>query len=326
MASAAYNWNVLTSLAAFPCAEPSPLIFAATFIPAVAPALLEYATFGCRDVLKFRLGRGTPCGRKMAAQVVKAIPPAFADGVGKLLKFEARFSLAGQIFMIADLVGDTLARWDTLAYQMSGCPDANNITTYDLVYSHAIAVLPNIPTAIGGAITNVHGDSRLTWPNGCIVPPGWYAQMSYELEAQPLFAETNSSLQMWIRDESASGYDFPATKYPAGYPGQSKTGQLTQTIQNSVGNRSKFYSFQAMATATMITTDFKASVQISEFPPTDWSLNALGCLRNLDVEHVPDPLGTNRKANYPTLVDKAFRAVLPKPVHGPPGGKPRKKD
>lgn len=323
--SAKNNWNVLTSLAAFPCAEPSPLIFAATFIPAVAPALLEYATFGCRDVLKFRLGRGVPCGRQMSAQVVKAIPPAFADAVGKLLKFEARFSLAGQIFMIADLVGDTLARWDTLAYQMAGCPNANNITTYDIVYGSAEAVLPNIPTPIGGTITNVHGDPRLTWPNGAIVPPGWYAQMSFELEAQPLFAGTTSTLQMWIKDESGPGYDFPATKYPAGYPGQSKTGRLMMTTQNSFGNRSKFYTFQAMASATMITTDLKASVQISEFPPTDWSMNALGCLRDLDAEHIPDPLKTNRKTNYPTVLDKAIAAVLPKPVHGPPGGKPRSK-
>lgn len=324
MATAAQNWNVLKSLAAFPCAEPSPLIFAATFLPAVAPALIEYASFGCRDIMKFRLGKGTPCGRKMAAQVAKAIPPQWTDAVSKTMKFEARFSLAGQIFLIADLVGDTLARWDTLAYQMSGCPNANNITTYDLVWQHATAILPNVPTPVGGAIVNVHGNPLLTWPNGALVPPGWYMQASFELEARSLFSQQSIQLLTWISQEGGGGYDFPANKYPRGSPGQNKTGHYYMTTQNTHSSGNALYVFRAMSDITAVVTEFKASINISEFPPSDWSLSPLGCLRDLNIEHVENPTGNNRRARYPGLVEKAIGAVLPKPVHGPPKGKPRK--
>ncbi len=325
MASAAYNWNTMKTLAAFPCAEPDPIIIALTFLPAVAPALLEYVSFGCRDIMKFRLGKGTPCGRQMRLGVQAAIPPKYSSTVNNLLKWEHRFSVAGQIFLIADLVGDTLARWDTLAYQLSGCPDALNIKTWDTKPRGFGALVAGHPTPVGGFVDNERGPLGIAWPTGAIVPEGWYWQTHFSLEVRPFLGGQPPTLTTWIHAHGGGGYDFPGNQFTPGYPGLAKTGHYDMTTHNSAGGGSQQYTYMAMTDTDAVGFNFNATSQCSPFPPASFSMNPLGCLRDLEITNVPDPAGNNRRAYYPLVIDKLIKAGGGTPIHGPPRGKPREK-
>lgn len=325
MPSAAYNWNVMKTLAAFPCAQPDPVILALTFLPAVAPALLEYIQFGCRDIIKFRLGKGTPCGRQMAAQVAKAIPPKFTSAVNNLLKWEHRFSTAGQVFLIADLVGDTLARWDTLAYQLSGCPDALDIKTWDIEPNGFEALVPGVPTPLGGLVVNERGPPGIAWPNGAIVPKDWYWQTHFTVDVRPFTGAASPHLTTWIAEHGRGPYDFPGNQFQPGYGGSTTHGHYTLTTQNTDQTGSRQYVYYGMTDTFAVADNFKATAQASRFPPSSFSLNNLGCLQDLTVEHVEDPAGRNNASRYPGVIDKLAQIGQGKPVWGPPKGKPRAK-
>ena len=319
------TYNTVTKFAAFPCAEPSPFIIAITLIPAITPALMEWVSFGCRDIMKFRLGKGAPCGRMMKAQVAKAIPPSFVSTVDKLLKFESKFSQAGQMFLLADLASDTIQRWTTLAYQWSGCPDANNYTSWDIKYSAPNALDSNVPTIIGGAIHNLKGNPAYALPTGASVPPGWYFQVHFRVQAWAIFSHQGVNLTTWLRRENLGAYDFEANRYPAGYALVPTTGQITMTTQNTATVGHAVYSMIAMSQELALTTELEASCSVSEFPPVDYSLSPLGCLSNIGVEHVDDPLNRNPKSRYPGVVARFIGEHLPTPARGPPGGRPRSK-
>lgn len=317
------TWNLAKTMAAFPCAEPSPLIVAITLVPAIAPALLEWVSFGCRDLLKFRLGKGVPCGRAMKAQVAKAIPPSFADPINKLLKWEHHFSFAGQMFLLADLASDTLARWTTLAYQLSGCPDALEGAYWSVEFQAPEALPPGIPEPIGGTITNEKGTPGIAWPTGAICPPGWWFSASFDVEARALHSGIPIGLSTWMRESSPHPYDFPGLKKPPGYPGQSTKLSALFTHQARDTGPPTQYTFTAMADQLALTTGFKATCQCTPFPPYDEFLSPLGCLRNFNVEHLQDPAGRNPKSYNPTIIPKWLGLEQPTPPRGPPGGKPR---
>lgn len=319
------TWNLATKFAAFPCAQPDPVIIAATFLPAVTPALLEWVTFGCRDVMKFRLGRETPCGRSLKGDIAKAMSPKWANAAGTLLKFEAKFSFAGQMWLLADLISDTLARWTTLSYQMSGCPDALNMASWDITFSAPEALLGGHPTIIGGTVTNERGALGIAWPTGAIVPPGWYASGYFELHTKPLLGDDVSGADTWIRSGAASGFDFPATRTSPGYPGQSATNVYHLEVHNEDEHHEKQLTMMAMTDKTSLTTDLSASWMAAPFPLTTSVIKPLGCLENLFTSHVEDPAGTNPKKNWPKQIDKWLGQQTLTPTRGPPGGRPRSK-
>lgn len=318
-------WNVATALQAYPCASPSPIIWAATLAPAIAPALLEWFTFGCRDVMKFRLGRGVPCGRAMKGQVINALPPSFRGLGGTLLKFEAKFSFAGQMFLLADLLTDSDARWMTLAYQMSGCPDANDSASWDIESSGGNTLSPGVAHNVGGVVLNYRGRPGCSWPDGAIVPPGWHLQASFQIETRPLFGGTGKGLTTWLRATEGGGYDFPGIHYTPGYLGHGFKSANSMTTQNPEGHGSRHYQMMAMADDYQQVESVKGNFTASQLPPLDWTINPLGCLKNLNAETVENPAGNNKSRSRPTLADKALGNVLPKPLRGTPKGKPRAK-
>lgn len=320
------TYNITQSLAAFPCAQPDPVIMALTFLPAVAPALMEWVSFGCRDILKFRLGKGAPCGRAMKAQVAKAIPPKWVDTVSKVMKWEHRFSYAGQMFLLADLASDTVARWSTLAYQLSGCPDANNIKTWDIEPSGPAGLLPGVPTSVGGVIRNEQGPPGIAFPTGAVVPSGWYLQAHFEVKATARATGQSTGLTTWLRRTSGGGYDYPGNHYTPGYFNTATIGYVTMETQNTDPTGSAAYAMYAMADELAFATEVKGHFSASPFPTSDWALSPMGCLRDLGVEHVPNPANRNARARSPSIVPNFIADFLPKPVHGPPGGMPRSKN
>lgn len=261
----------------------------------------------------------------MKAQVAKVIPPSLVDTAQFLLKWEHRFSYAGQMFLLADLISDTIARWDTLAYQMSGCPDANNICTWQIEYSAPQTLAPGVPTVIGGSVVNENGPFGIAWPTGAIAPGGWYVDGEFTVEARTLFGGDQANLTTWIRRIDHGGFDFPGNFYPAGYPGQGVKGSYLLKTHNSDEHHPSQYVMYAMSDQYCLTTSLKASWQASELESADWALSPLSCLKDLTTEHVSDPAGRNRPSRYPTIANRWLGENQPLPRRGPPGGKPREK-
>lgn len=320
-----HTYNITTAMAAFPCAKPNPIIMAVTLVPAAAPALFEFAGFGCRDIMKFRLGIGGVCGRAMKGQVAKAIPPSLTSAVGNILKFEHAFSTVGNYFLIADLVSDTVARWTTLAYQLSGCPDALDNASWQTEFIAPGAILPNTPTPVGGRIVNATGRPGVAWPTGAIVPTKWYFSAEFNVTAVTFSGHTPVNLLMWIEKTSPHHYDFPALNYNKGYGIVDPKPHyfLPETQNNDVGPAQ--YTYMVESSELCLIDSFTATASASPFPQADWSLSPLGCLSALTANRVENPTGRNRTSRKPTVADALLKPFLPAAPRGPKGGKPRSK-
>lgn len=319
------TYNLVNKFAAFPCAEPHPIIIMVTFIPAVVPALVEWFSFGCRDVMKFRLGKGGMCGRAIRGQWGKVIPPAAVDPIAKTLKFEGLFSRIGQRFLFADLASDTLARWTTLSYQLAKCPDALEGASWRIELGPPGLLSPNQPHPVGGVIRDEKGTPGIAWPVGAHVPAGWYVQLYFEMTVKAFRSDANVGLSTWIRVTPGVTYDFPANHYKKGYWFQTKGGSYTLSTQNTDPHGAQFYTFMAMVDETAWIESLNGYGQAAPYPLTDWSLHPLGCLRDWTIDEVPNPAGINPPTRNPPIIDKWLNPDLHTPAYGPPGGKPRSK-
>lgn len=317
--------NVVQQIMAFPCANPSPIIWAAVFLPAITPSLLEYISFGCRDILKLRLGREAPCGRMLKAQVQKAIPPAWQSTTKTLLKWEARFSLAGQIWMIADLASKADVRWTSLAYRMAGCPYLNQGASWNYEFSVPKALEAFKPTPIGGFVTDYMGDPGLSWPTGAIVPKDWYCSIHFSVTAQTLIGGRPVGLSTWIRAEGPDAYDYDANTFPKPYPGFSSRAEYALTLRNQFRNSPRQYTMMAMSDELALTTSMSGSAAVSPVDPVNDAISPLSCFRQLVSSRTPDPAGANRKPkNQPFIFDPFLPEPRTRP-RGPPEGLPRPK-
>lgn len=319
------SWNIIKQFAAFPCAEPDPVIIALTFLPAVAPALLEYVSFGCRDIMKFKLGKGAPCGRALAANLKKAVPPKTMDNLNKVLKWEHRFSVAGQIFLIADLEAETIARWTTMAYQLSGCPSALAGAFWQWEWDSPAGLIANVPSAVGGRIINETGTPGISHPTGANAPADWHTQIEFQVTAIPVFGGQPISVDVWVREGGAIGFDFTANHYPPGYPGAGKTAHYLMQAQNGKIVGVQQYTMYARSDVDCIITEMSGSASCTPYSPLDAFLKPLSCLQGGFPEHLEDPRGTNRRSKQPNLIQKVTGAIAGGVQRGPPGGKPRSK-
>lgn len=318
-------YNFATSLSAYHCAEPSPALYAATFIPAVAPALIEFVGFGCRDILKFRLGRSAPCGRILKAQVNKAIPPKFLDAAGKLLKFEEGVSKAGFWFMIVDLAADTTIRWSTLAYRFNDCAPANAFASWQYEPIAEDILFPGVPKAVSGSITNYKGEPGHATTVGAVCPEGWYFQGDFNIDWRPFPGAQPASVTLWIQEGGGGNYDFPGTNFGnAGYPWQRSGGGYHLKTQNTqTGARS--YTMYAMADQMTIISGASGHMTVSLLEPMELAVTGLNCWADPFKSDVPDPQGKNPKRKPANILSPVFNPVTPKPVRGRPGGLPRSK-
>lgn len=318
-------YNFATHLAAYHCAEPSPIIWAATFIPAVAPALIEFVGFGCRDILKFRLGRSAPCGRMLKAQVNKAIPPSWMSTTQKLMKFEEGVSKAGFWFMIVDLASDTTIRWSTLAFRFSDCAPTNAYASWQYEPFFEDVLFPGVPKPVVGQVTNYVGEFGHATINGAVCPEDWYFQGSFHCDWRPFPGFDPGSVTLWIQESGATAYDFPGTNFgKSGYPWQRTGGGYSLKTQNhQPGARS--FTMWAMADERTIISGATGNMTVSQLEPMELSVKGLNCWTDPFKSDVEDPAGRNKKNKPANILAPVFNPVTPKPVRGRPGGLPRSK-
>lgn len=319
------NWNFITQVAAYPCAEPSPAIYAATFLPAIAPALIEFVSFGCRDILKFKLGIGAPCGRAAKAGWKKAVPPKVFDLAGKIMKFEHAFSTAGFWWMIADLTLDSAARWTSLAYKLNGCVLLAESANWSWEPLAPKVLFAGVPSSVAGRIVGYNGDPGHASIVSAICPEDWYVQINFEIDGHPLFTNGRPELTTWISSNAFGTFDFPGTRYDKGYPGQSLRGSGMHTGQNPRAAGSTEYIMMALADETSVITELHGHGSVSATPPLELYLDPLNCWKDLLAHTQENPAGRNRKGRQPNILDPFLAGIPPVPRRGPPGGKPRSK-
>lgn len=323
--SFANNWNFITGINAYQCAEPSVAIYAATFLPAISPALIDFVSFGCRDILKFKLGIGAPCGRAAKMQWKKAVPPKVFDAAGKIMKFEHAFSTAGFWWMIADLTLDSAARWTSLAYKLQGCAPLNDEAHWQWAPLAPKVLFPNVPTVVAGRLENYSGIPGYGTIVGAVAPRDFYAQVNFEVKGHPLFSDGMPNLTTWVHSSQGGGYDFPGIQYGKGYPGQSVRGSGMFSGQNHNPGGATEYLMMAMSDETTVIEEVNGHGSVSLLPPLELYLDPLNCWKDLEASHVQDPAGRNKRGRQPNILDP-FLGQIPKvPLHGPPGGKPRSK-
>lgn len=308
---------------AYPCAKPDPVIWFVTFTPAVIPAIVDFISYGCRDITKFKAGIGSPCGRLFKAAGAKTFGPAFQDPSKNLLKFTLPIEKALFWWFVADLAADTLARWTSLAFQLNGCNLPNEAATFQHTEIFQGAFNPNSPKPIIGNVTNYQGVPGLATSGGCRVPPGWYWQGSFTAKVHAIFTTVGTSIQTWINTGTGSGYDLPSNGHPPGYPGQAMSVGYTASGQNPDLLNHRTVSMWGMTDQLAILDSLEANWTVSKTPPLDWSLSPLSCFRDLTVQRTPDPAGRNRRGRQPTIIDPFLPAPAPVPRRGPPKGKPR---
>lgn len=319
------NYNFITGLQAYGCSNPTPEMWATTFIPAVAPALIEFAGFGCRDIMKFRLGIGAPCGRALKAQVAKATPPKLAQGAGNLLKFEAQFSHAGFWFMIADLALDTAARWASLAYQFTDCGILKNQASWK--YSPlAPAFMPaGVARPVAGNIVNYQGDFGHATIVGAVAPAGWYFQGSFQVETQVLFSNLPGAVETWIEEKNGSSFDWPANVFNPSYFQDEVQGGYMLSTQNLHGVRPTEYIMWARCEKDSFLLLTDGNMSVSELPPLQLYLSPLDCWKANSADRREDPRGANKRGKQPNVLDPWLKQLPKVPRRGPRGGMPRGK-
>lgn len=319
------GYNFATQVDFYPCASPNPLIWMATFAPAVAPAFLDFISFGCRDILKFRAGIGLPCGRAMKAQVTKSIPPSLVSTVGNLMKFEHAFSTIGFWGLVVDLATDTTMRWLTLAYQFNGCTLFADDAHWQYSATAAHAVLPNVEYNIAGNVTNLQGNPLWARPEGALVPEGFYFQGNFSAEGQSLISGARIGMKTWIRKVDHGTYDYPANVYSPGYPDQNAVGHYMFSSHQPQRGHPAQYQMMIMVDQLALVWIKDGAMAVTNTPPVNWALSPLSCLRDLTVGRQDNPAGRNRSSPQ-NILSKALNAALPKlPRRGPPGGMPRSK-
>lgn len=320
------NWNYMAQIEAYPCAAPGALIYITTLAPAVTPALVDFVSWGCRDIVKFKAGVGQPCGRMFKAAAKKTFGPDLVDNAHKLLRFTRPVEAGLFWWFVIDLASDSLARWDSLAYQMSGCDLPDDTASWDHSWIPQGGMSANVPKPIIGNVVNHHGKEGYAASFGAVVPSGYYWQGSFTVRAHPLFSTVASNLSVWVRTVRIAGFDYTANTYPAGYPGAQKSGHYSISGQAKDVGLTTLVQMWAMSDQHSIIDDVEGHWTVSRLPILDWTLNPLSCFKDHSATQTPDVAGRNKRGSFASAVPPGERGpgfrALPR---GPTGGKPRSK-
>lgn len=306
------NYNFIKEIAAFPCAQPNPIIWFVTFAPAVAPALIEFISYGCRDIVKFRAGVGTPCGRLLKGAARAGWSPQALNAARTFFKFSLPLERALFWWFVADLASDTAARWTSLAYQLSGCDPAKEGASWEYDGAPPGTLLPDDPTIVAGFLRNVQGRPGVAWPTGALCPAGWYLQLAFTVTLKPFLMDGQITPHTWLHSNLGTGYDFPAQSYPKGYPGQSISLSYVMQTKNPSDTGPTLFTMYAMTDRMAQITNLTGAGHASPLPVLDWSLSPLGCLRDLGIADTPNPAGRNPPASrQPTIFDPFLPSISP---------------
>lgn len=205
------DWGYMNKIFRHPCHNGSIAIFASTGIRAAATAAFDFATFGCREPLKFAAGRGQaadyfgygnvrknpmPHRRPKVPRALQT-PPTVAGGSAAFWYLSARVERGLFYWFLANLAGDFVVNWTTLMYQENGCdgPFAGRCSmkiTDQVCGDEPTQMLIVAVNDCGPILSDIR-----SWQ----IPSGIQASVSYHFESDPWAPDPGppGQLQSWIQ-------------------------------------------------------------------------------------------------------------------------------
>lgn len=272
------NINYLKEVQYFPCADPSPLILITTALEAGAPTLLEFYSWGCRDILKLRAGYSNFCGRGFRAIVAKWHPPGFIDKLHKFYEFFGPVDKLLYGFLIADLQSSFLAKWTSLAYAAQGCiPDP---TTQQTTGTAQIpqGILANHETGIVYRLTTIGGSGGVVRPTSVTIPDGWYVSITWSVHVDPLFADQGVTVHTWLQSVTGTHHHIAEQEFEPPWFGSGTRARGKAYFQTPGFGFAHSYEWRIVVDKTAFITSGDLQVIISPLPILNYGLEPLSCL------------------------------------------------
>lgn len=271
------NWNYVTQLTVFPCAEPTPLIMVKTFFPAATLAMLDFFSWGCRDFLKARAGRAQPCGRFIKAAVSGGRGAKLIDQFDRWYKFAGPIDKALYAFLIADIGSTFAARWSMFAAVAQGCIPSEDNGTDNYRLNAPFVQVANQDTIIPYTINNPPPPSRGA---GFFVPSGWYGQLHYTLTGRSLLTGKPAAFDTYIDVTGNRRFSTDLSKTRGYWPGASAQGEGTMEIQSRDQIGGMFYRPRVIPRERTLFTSGSATTIVSPLPILGQYVQPLSCFKN----------------------------------------------
>ena len=189
------DWNYIKRAFRTPCQNGNVSLYFETGLHAAAIALIDVATFGCREPLKFSLGRGQVkdwfgtksrgignpmTHRKPKAQGSARLPSAKA-GQSFFWAFEGMFERSLFYFMLAGITEEFFVNWTSMLMAANGCEGPYQGYCQFNIQPQIIGQNPT--QCLIAPLPNCHGvlsDIRAVY-----IPVGLTATVSYHANAVP---------------------------------------------------------------------------------------------------------------------------------------------
>lgn len=201
------NANIIIKGEFFACARPQPMLIVEAAAQALGPVLINFATFGCLDIIKMRAGI-SPWHKRGAIALIKgAIPGEQIDEVGKAIKFLIPLEKLLFTWFVADLTVEFFARWQSQIFRLGACnPPVTEKTASGPLASY---VCPSKDVWARIAYS-------LTYPQGTFgsstdfaVPAGWFFTAFFELKVDAILPiKPVTSMQIRLRSATTIGTGF----------------------------------------------------------------------------------------------------------------------
>lgn len=260
------NLGYIKKAAAFPCATPNPILIAQAAGNAIAPVLLNAATFGCNDIVKMRAGISPWHSRGLKALIKGAIPPDETATAGKLLKFTIPVEKALFFWFVVDLTTDFFARWHSQVFRLGACGHPLRSWTGSGPLSTWVMPAPNGWTRISYSMTKNPPGAPNIGSDGFIVTSHQYWQAYFSLTPRPLWVgQVPGSVQLRLHQIAGRPFVIEGPKVPAPWFGnQIHASILFNSDNENIGL--KEYVFEASCDTVAIGLSGSASVSISDRP------------------------------------------------------------
>lgn len=260
------NLGYIKTAAAFPCANPDPILIAEAGLKAIGPVLLNAASFGCNDIVKMRAGISPWHSRGIRALVEGAIPPSEKDTAGKLLKFTIPIQKALFFWFVVDLTVDFFARWHSQVFRLGACGQTANANTGS---GPVVAWVQGG----GGGFSRISYDMTLSNPgnhqigsDGFIVFPHQYWQCYFSLTPKPLFfGQVPGNVQLRLRQIRSPQYVLNGPVVPAPWFGNTIHASVLFNPDTQSGTTHE-YVMEASCDTIAVAQSGSASISISDLP------------------------------------------------------------
>ena len=294
------NLNYIRKVYTIPCVGAGLWVYIETAITSAGIALLELASFGCRDLYQLRGGKLPFCGRQISPNFKKAWLAEDITKYSKIIKVFDPIEKALFKWLLVDIGVGFVANWHSMLFQTANCnPDAN---VFHAAADHGsgAGIAPNINFRI--AYNKVGGNTNPAqfYGYGFQVPRGWYWSCDFNLRVKKLLNFPIPSIELWLNaipggsnPERNCKYD-PTVWFGPQYASCHREGQAP--LETAYTN----YEFYGRMDGWGLPSGGSMTLRMSALPLLDTPQSVLSCLK-YQVSFLPGVEAVNQEVPVPFL-------------------------